>query len=338
LVNFSDMAKIFVSRKIPGNALDKLTSTDHEVVISEFDRPMTSEEFLERARGADAILSFLTDKIDGEVIDAIGPQLKIISNYAVGFNNIKVDDATQKGVVVTNTPSDAVNEAVAEHAWALMLSLARRVVEADESTKRGSYKGWEPAIFLGVNMAGKTLGIVGLGRIGSMVAKRAAGWNMRILYNKRTRDEEKEKELGIEYRTLDGLFAESDFVSLHVPLTKTTRHMINRDAIYKMKKGVFIVNTARGPIIKEQDLVDALRDGHVAGAALDVFENEPNINPELITMENVVLTPHIASATWEARNKMGEQAVSSILDVLQGKKPENLTNKEVWPQARVNKI
>jgi glyoxylate reductase len=183
-------------------------------------------------------------------------------------------------------------------------------------------------------MAGRTLGIIGLGRIGSMVAKRATGWNMRILYNKRSRDEEKELELEIEYKQQDELYAESDFVSLHVPLTKTTRHMINRDAIYKMKKGVFIVNTARGPIIKEQDLVDALRDGHVAGAALDVFENEPNINPELITMENVVLTPHIASATWEARNKMGEQAVSSILDVLQGKKPENLTNREVWVKRR----
>ncbi len=326
--------KIFVSRKIPGKALDKLISTEHEVVISEFDRPMSPEEFLERAQGADAVLSFLTDKIDGEVIDAIGPQLKIISNYAVGFNNIKIEDATAKGVVVTNTPSGAVNEAVAEHAWALMLALARRVVEADESTKRGSYKGWEPAIFLGVNMAGKTLGIIGLGRIGSMVARRAQGWNMRVLYNKRSSDEKAEKELGIEFADLDKLFAESDFVTLHVPLTDETRHMIDRDAIYKMKKGVFIVNTARGPVIYEQDLVDALRDGHVAGVALDVFENEPNINPERVTRENVILTPHIASATWEARNKMGEQAVSSILEVLKGNKPENLANKEVWEKRR----
>ena len=326
--------KIFVSRKIPGKALDKLISTEHEVVISEFDRPMSPEEFLERAQGADAVLSFLTDKIDGEVIDAIGPQLKIISNYAVGFNNIKIEDATAKGVVVTNTPSGAVNEAVAEHAWALMLALARRVVEADESTKRGSYKGWEPAIFLGVNMAGKTLGIIGLGRIGSMVARRAQGWNMRVLYNKRSSDEKAEKELGIEFADLDKLFAESDFVTLHVPLTDETRHMIDRDAIYKMKKGVFIVNTARGPVIYEQDLVDALRDGHVAGVALDVFENEPNINPEMVTMENVILTPHIASATWEASNKMGEQAVSSILEVLKGNKPENLANKEVWEKRR----
>lgn len=326
--------KIFVSRKISGNALDKLTSSGHEVSISEFDRPMTEEEFLERAKGADAILSFLTDKIDGEVIDAIGPQLKVISNYAVGFNNIEIDQLTDKGVVVTNTPSDEVNEAVAEHAWALMLALARRVVEADESTKRGSYSGWEPAIFLGVNVAGKTLGIVGMGRIGTMVARRAQGWNMRVLYNKRSRDEEAERELGVEFADLDKLYAESNFVTLHVPLSEETRHMINKNSIYKMKKGVFLVNTSRGEIVDEQDLVDALRDGQVGGAALDVFENEPNINPELITMENVILTPHIASATWEARNKMGEQAVSSILDVLSGTKPQNIVNENVWNNRR----
>lgn len=329
------MAKIFVSRKFPGTALDKLTSSEHKVAISEFDRPMTAEEFLERAKGADGILSFLTDKIDGEVIDAIGPQLKLISNYAVGFNNIDIDQATEKGVVVTNTPSDEVNEAVAEHAWALMLSLARKIVEADESAKRGAYRGWEPGIFLGKNMAGKTLGIVGLGRIGSMVAARAKGWNMHVLYNKRSPDPEAERELGVEFADLDRLFAESDFVTLHVPLTNQTRNMINRDSIYKMKKGVILVNTARGPVVHEQDLVDALRDGHVGGAGLDVFENEPNINPELISMENVILTPHIASATHEAREKMGQQAVDAIIDTLSGKKPENLVNENVWPRARV---
>jgi glyoxylate reductase len=326
--------KIFVSRKLPGNALDRLASSGHEVVVSEFDRPMSAEEFLERAKGADAVLSFLTDKIDGEVIDALGPQLKILSNYAVGFNNINVEEATEKGVVVTNTPSDEVNESVAEHAWALMLTLARKIVEADEATKRGAYKGWEPAIFLGKNMTGKTLGIVGMGRIGSMVARRAKGWNMRVLYNKRTPDPEAEKELVVEFADLDKLYAESDFVTLHVPLTDETRNMIKKDSIYKMKKGVIIVNTARGPVVHEQDLVDALRDGQVGGAGLDVFENEPNINPELISMENVVLTPHIASATWEARDKMGTQAIDAILDTLSDKKPENIVNEEVWDKRR----
>jgi glyoxylate reductase len=330
------MSKVFVSRKIPGKTIDKLTSSKHEVKVSEFDRPLAAEEFLERAKGADGVLSFLTDKIDGDVIDAIGPQLKVISNYAVGFNNINIDQATDRGVVVTNTPSDEVNEAVAEHAWDLMLALARRIVEADESTKRGAYRGWEPSIFLGTNMAGKTLGIIGLGRIGLKTAERAKGWNMKVLYNKRTPDKDAEKKLGVEYKKLDDLLAVSDFITLHVPLTDETRGMINKDILNKMKKGVCLVNTARGAIVKEQALVDALRDGHVGGAALDVFENEPNINPELYAMENVILTPHIASATWEARNKMGKQAVNAVLEVLEGKLPKNTVNKEVWPKARAS--
>ena len=327
--------KIFVSRVIPGDCLEKLISSEHEVVVCELDRPMTPEEFLERAKGNDAVLSFLTDRINAEVVDAVGPQLKIVANYAVGCDNINVDELTEKGVVVTNTPSDEVNESVAEHTWALILALVRRVVEADESTKRGSYRGWEPAVFLGMSLIGKTLGIVGMGGIGSMVARRARGWNMRILYNKRSPDAKAEKELGVEFADLDRLYAESDIITLHVPLNDETLRMINKESIYKMKKGVFIINTSRGPVIHERDLAHALRDGHVKGAALDVFENEPNINPELITMEKVVLTPHIASATWEARIKMGEQAVSSILDVLSGIKPDNIVNDNVWENRRV---
>jgi glyoxylate reductase len=328
--------KIFVSRKIPGNSLDKLTASEHEVKISEFDRPLSAEEFLERAKGSDAVLTLLTDKIDSEVIDAIGPQLKIVSNYAVGFDNIKVTDATEKGVVVTNTPSDVINESVAEFAWTLMLALAKRVVEADEATRRGAYKGWEPAIFLGVNMMGKTLGIVGLGRIGSMTARRAKGWGMRVLYNKRSPDPKVEEELGVEFADLDKLYAESDFISLHVPLTDQTRHMINVEAFSKMKKGVVIVNTARGPVVSEQDLVNAIREGKVGGAGLDVFDNEPNINPELVGMENVILTPHIASSTVEAREEYGRLAVGAILQTLSGSIPENIVNKEAWPQARAS--
>lgn len=326
--------KVFVSRKLPGEVLNKLFDSGNEVVLSEFDRVLTPEEFLERAKGADAVLSMLSDKIDGEVVDAIGPQLKIVSNYAVGFDNINIDKLTEKGVVVTNTPSEEVDESVAEHAWALMLALARRVVEADESTRRGSYRGWEPGIFLGTSMAGKTLGIVGLGRIGGMTARCAKGFNMRVLYNKRTPDPDAEASLGVEFADLDRLYAESDFISLHVPLTDETRHMINRETLAKMKRGVIIVNTARGSVIAESDLVEAIREGIVGGAGLDVFDNEPNINPELIAMENVILTPHIASATWEARNKMGQQAVDAILDTFSGKKPENLVNEEVWPARR----
>jgi len=326
--------KIFVSRRLPGTALNKLQESGNEVIISEFDRVLTPEEYLERAQGADAVLTLLSDKIDGEVVDAIGPQLKIVSNYAVGFDNIKIDEVSQRGVVVTNTPSDEVNESVAEHTWALLLALARRVVEADESTRRGSYHGWEPGIFLGKNMVGKTLGIIGLGRIGSMTARRAKGFGMRVLYNKHSRDEQAEQELGIEFAELDRLLAESDVVSLHVPLTEDTRHMMNKDAFAKMKDGSYLVNTARGPVVSEQDLADALRDGKLAGAGIDVFDNEPYINPELIAMDNVILTPHIASATWEARNKMGEQAVDAILKVLNGEKPDNMVDEDVWDKRR----
>jgi len=190
------MAKIFVSRKFPGTHLDRLLNSGHEVHLCEFDRPLEAEEFLERTKGMDAVLSFLTDKIDGEVIDAIGPQVKIFSNYAVGFDNINVKEATDRKVLVSNTPCDEVNEAVAEHAVTLMLGLARRIVEADESTKRGSYRGWEPSIFLGRSIKGKTLGIVGLGRIGTMVAQKVKGFDMKVLYNKRSPDPEAEKEFG----------------------------------------------------------------------------------------------------------------------------------------------
>lgn len=326
--------KIFVTRKIPGEHLEKLREEGHEVVVSEFNRPLTGEELVENVKGVDAILSLLTDRIDGDLMDATGPQLKVISNYAVGFDNIDVKGATDRGIVVVNTPSEEVNEAVAEHTWALILALARRIVESDEAVRRGGYKGWEPDIFIGVNIIGKTLGIVGLGRIGSMVARRAKGYNMTVLYNKHDPDPEAEKELGVTFASLAELLAKSDFVSLHVPLTDETRHMINKETLAKMKKGSFLINTARGPIVDERDLVEALKSGHLAGVALDVFDNEPNIDPELLAMPNTITTPHIASATLEARNKMGEMAVEAILDTLEGEKPTAIVNEEVWQKRR----
>lgn len=328
------MAKIFVSRKVPGESLDRLSAGNHEVKTSEFDRPLTQEEFLERAKDSEGVLCLLTDKIDGEVMDAIGPELRIISNYAVGFDNINVVDATKRGIIVTNTPSDEVNEAVAEHTWALILSLFRRIVEADEAVRKGAYKGWEPDQFLGSGLKGKVLGIIGLGRIGTMVARRAAGYEMEVIYNKRSPDPEVEKELGIVFSDLNSLLAKSDIVSLHVPLTEETRHLINKDTLSHMKTGSCLINTARGPIIYEHELVEALREGRLKGAALDVFENEPDIDPELINMQNVILTPHIASATWEAREKMGSQAVDALLNFFSGKKPDNIVNEDVWQEKR----
>lgn len=328
------MAKIFVTRKIPGDHLEKFKSEGHELTVSEFNRPLTPMELVEKVKGVDAILSLLTDRIDGDLIDAAGPQLKIVSNYAVGFDNVDVKAATDRGVVITNTPSDEVNESVAEHTWALTLALARRVVEADEATRRGAYKGWEPDIFLGTNLVGKTLGVVGLGRIGSMVARRAKGYNMTVLYNKHEPDPEIEAELGVKFASLDELLANSDFVSIHVPLTETTRHMFNKESFAKIKRGAYLINTARGPIVDEHDLVEALKSGGLKGAALDVFDNEPNIDPELIGLPNVITTPHIASATIEARQKMGEQSVAAIIDLFKNVKPENLVNGEVWEKRR----
>ena len=328
------MAKIYVTRKISGSALKVLQDSSNEVDVSIYDRPLKEEELVERVKGKDALLTLLHDRIDGDLMDLAGAQLKIVANYAVGYDNIDVKAASERGIVVTNTPSDEVNEAVAEHTWALILSLSRRIVEADEAVRRGGYKGWEPHIFIGRSLIGKTLGIVGLGRIGSMVARRAVGYNMKILYNKRTPDPEAERTLGVEYADLDHLLSASDFVTLHVPLTEETRKLINKESLSKIKRGSYLVNTARGLVIDEHDLVDSLRSGHLAGAGLDVYENEPEINPELIGMENVILTPHIASATWEAREDMGKLAVSAILDTLQDSKPKNIVNDEVWENRR----
>lgn len=326
--------RIFVTRQIPGDHLEKLKVNGNEVVISEFGRPLSYDELLIRSKGVDAILTLLSDKIDANLMDSIGPQLKIISNYAVGFDNVDVKAASERGILVTNTPSEEVDEAVAEHTWALIAALARRVVEADEATRRGAYRGWEPDIFLGTSLIGKTLGIIGLGGIGTMVARRAVGYKMNVIYFKRTRDMACEVDMGVKYCGLDALLSESDVVTIHTPLNTDTRHMIDKISLAKMKKGSFLINTARGAIVNERDLVEALRSGQVAGAALDVFEDDPNITPELYDMPNVITTPHIASATWEARNKMGEQAVSAILDALSDIKPQSLVDEGVWPARR----
>lgn len=325
--------KIFVTRQVPGAAFEKLKEA-HEVIISPHDRVLTAQEIIEMGKGSDAVLTLLTDRWTGEMMDGIGPQLKVLSDYAVGFDNIDVAAATQRGVAVTNTPSEDVNESVGEFTWALILALSRRIIEADEYARKGAYKGWEPHSFLGRDVYGKSVGIVGLGRIGSQVAIRARAFGMKILYTEPTPDKEKEEKLGAEYRSLQDLLSESDYVTLHVPLTEATRHMINKETLALMKPTAYLINTARGPVVDEEALAQALRAGKLAGAALDVHENEPQMNPELMQMENVILTPHIASATIEVREKMTEQAVDAILKTLSGQKPENLVNPEVWEKRR----
>ena len=325
--------KIFVTRQIPGSAFEKLKEAG-EVVVSPNDRTITLEELISGVKDADALLCLLNDHIDAKVLEQ-APNLKVISNYAVGFDNIDLGAATERGIVVTNTPSNEISESVAEFTWALILLLSRRVVEGDEFGRKGVYRGWEPDLFLGRDVYGKTLGIIGLGRIGTMVARRAKGFNMKVLYNKRERDEKTEQELGVEFRELDTLLSASDTVTLHVPLTPETRHMISTEQFEKMKPTAYLVNTARGGVVDEHALVTALKGGKIAGAGLDVHENEPEMNPELLLMENVILTPHMASATFEVREKMTEQAVDSIVKTLSGEQPDNLVNPEVWSARRL---
>jgi glyoxylate reductase len=283
-----------------------------------------------RTDAFDALLSLLTDKIDEEVMQAAGPNLKVIGNYAVGFDNIDLPAAKRHGIAVTNTPAPEVAESVAEHTIMLMLGLAHRLVESDAFARAKKYKGWSPTLLMGNDLGGKTLGIVGTGRIGSSVARRAVlGLGMKCLYEDHRRQPELEKTLGAEPASLEQLLQRADVVSLHVPLTPDTRHMISVAEFALMKKTAFLINTARGPVVDEKALLRALRTKRIAGAALDVFECEPSIDCdltdklELKSFDNVIITPHTASATIEARQAMSKLAAENIIAVLSGKPPLN---------------
>lgn len=317
------MKKIFITRFIPGQGPDMLKAKGWEVVVSPHNRVLTREEILEGVKGCDAILPMLTDKMDGEVMDAAGPNLKIIANYAVGYNNFNTEDGKKRGIFMTNTPG-VLTETVAEHAFALILAIARRVPESDKLVRAGKYLGWSPTMMLGNDLAGKTLGILGLGRIGSQVAKHASkGFDMKIMYYDIKKNEEFEKEFNATFGSVEDVLKNSDFVTIHVPLLPTTTHLIDRDKLAMMKPSAYLINTSRGPVIDEAALVDALKNKIIKGAALDVFENEPKLAPGLTELDNVVLTPHAASGTEETRGKMGEVAVNNIIEALEGKNPTN---------------
>lgn len=323
------MAKIFVTRKIPlwDEVSKPLYDAGHEVIINPKNCRISREDLeAELEKGYDGMITLLTDKIDAELLahDKTN-RLKMIANYAVGFDNISVPDCTDRNILVSNTPCDEVNESVAEFSWALMLALARRINEGGEFMRNAAYKGWEPDIFIGEDMREKTLGIVGMGRIGGMVAKRAAGFGMKVIYYNR----KKMDGVDLEYvEKLEDLLSQCDFVSLHVPLTEGTRHLINGKNLPLFKKTAYLVNTARGPVVDETEVVEALRAGMIAGYGADVFENEPDPHPELLQMENVILTPHIASATKTARRKMGELAVANLLAGISGQVPPNVVKIE----------
>jgi glyoxylate reductase len=282
---------------------------------------MPREVLLQKVKGVDAILSLLTDKMDGELMDAAGPQLKIIANYAVGYDNMDVKAAAERNVIMTNTPG-VLTESVAEHAIALMFAIARKVVESDQFMRDGKFHGWAPMMYLGNDLVGKTLGLVGFGRIGAAVAKRMHdGFEMKVVYFDQKRNEELEKQYGMEYKELEDLLKESDFVSIHVPSTPETKHLINAERLKMMKPSAYLINTARGPVIDEAALVEALKGGVIRGAGLDVYEQEPKMAPGLAELPNTVLTPHTASATEETRGAMSELAAKNIMAVLSGEAP-----------------
>ncbi|MDP3785164.1 MAG: D-glycerate dehydrogenase [bacterium] len=321
------MPKIFVTRKISEAGIRKLQEAGYEVEVNPVDKVLSKDElisFLKKGK-YDAVLALLTDKLDADVFEVAGSQCKIFANMAVGFDNVDVAAAKASGIMIANTPG-VLTDTVAEHTFALMLAIARRIAEADRFSRAGKFKGWEPLMLLGTDVSQKTLGVLGLGRIGSRVAHHGArGFDMKVLYYDVKRNEEFEQEFGAKFcPTVEEVLKEADFVSVHVPLLPATRHLINAERLALMKKTAYLVNTSRGPVIDEKALAQALKTGVIKGAAIDVFENEPLIEPELMKLENVILTPHIASATEETRAKMAELAAENIIAVLSGKTPPNL--------------
>lgn len=312
--------KVFVTRPIPENGIN-LLKQKFEVVVGE-DKVLSKEELKQKVAGFEALLTLLSDKIDREILEAAGGELKIVANYAVGFDNIDLEAAKQRKVYVTNTPG-VLTEAVAEHTFALLLAVARKIVASDKFVREGKYQQWEPMIFLGKQLWQNTIGIVGLGRIGSYVAKISTGFRMKIIYHDVKRNPEFEATYAATHRELPDLLREADFVTIHVPLLDSTRHLISTEQLNLMKKEAILINTSRGPVIEEAALVKALRERRIAAAGLDVFENEPNLAPGLAQLDNVVLTPHTASATLAAREAMSLIAAKNIIEALEGRVPPN---------------
>ena len=308
------MSNILVTRTLPSSIVSRLEPVGSVEVYSG-DGTMPHEELLARVADKDAVVCMLTDRIDQSVIDAAA-RLKIAANVAVGYNNVDVPYAKSKGVIVTNTP-DVLTESVADFTWALILAITRRLSEGERLLRRGGWKGWAFDFMLGSELRGKQLGIVGFGRIGQAVAARAAAFGMRVAYSGR-------RDLGAagaEFMSFDRLLNSSDVVSLHVPLTDDTRHLIDKKAIARMKGSAYLVNTARGPVVDEEALAWALQQHLLAGAALDVYEKEPEVHPDLMRLENVLLVPHLGSGTTETRLGMASLAVDNVVAVLSGRPP-----------------
>lgn len=314
---------------VPDVAIRMLQGKGYTVDINPKDSILTQKQLINylRKKPYDAVLSLLTDKIDSKLFDAV-PSVKIYANYATGFDNIDVPEAVQRGIVVTNAPTDLSSESVAEHTMAMIFAITSRIVEADNFMRKGKYKGWNPMNFIGTTVTDKIIGLVGVGQIGGRVAHYAQSMGMKVVYTDVVRNEKLERDFAAKYYdSIDAMLPSVDVVSLHVPLLESTKHLINEARIRCMKPTSFIINTARGPIIDEKALERALRENRIAGAALDVFEFEPIPVRGLTKLQNVILTPHIASASMESRNQMAEIAAQNIIDFFEGKTPRNILNK-----------
>jgi len=318
--------KVLVTRDLPGDAISRLRER-YSVDLPTPDEEISHGRLVEHLVDKQGLLCLLTDRIDTEVL-ANAPLLKVISVCAVGYNNVDVKEATRRGILVTNTPG-VLRETTADLAWALLLAAARRIPEGDRTVRSGRFVGWSPSLLLGHEVHGKTLGIVGMGDIGTAVARRAAGFGMRILYHNRN-PSPLATEVGAEMVSLEHLLSNADFVSLHVPLSQSTRHLIGKRELDMMKPTAILINVSRGEVIDEAALVEALRKGRIASAGLDVFENEPKLAPGLVGLANVVLAPHIGSASVETREKMTQMAVKNLVDGLEGRRPLHLVNPEAY--------
>lgn len=319
--------KVLVTGRLPQEVI-ALIKKEHEVEVNEEDRPMEKERLLRSVGNKEGFLCMITDRVDEELLDR-APRLRMVANYGVGFNNIDVKAATERGIPVSNTPGVLTN-ATADITFALILATARRVVEGDRRNREGNFQFWAPSHFLGREVTGKTLGIIGLGRIGKAVARRAKGFEMRVLYsNRHPIDGSQEEDLDVKCVSLKKLLSEADFISLHVPLTDQTHHLIGHEELELMKPTAYLINTSRGPVVDEQALLRALQERRIAGAGLDVYENEPDLTPGLADLDNVTLLPHVGSATLETRTKMAQLAAENLLDGLKGKIPPNCLNCEL---------
>jgi len=324
-------ARILVTRRLPGAQLQRLSAAGHDVDIGERDRRLPRHELLSRVAAVNGLLCQLDERIDDELLDAAGPDLRVVSNFAVGVNNIDIPACTARGVWVGHTPG-VLTDATADMAWALLLAAARRIGEGERLVRAGGFDGWAPDMLLGADLAGATLAIIGPGRIGLATARRSVGWRMKLLYVGR-RESPEMAALGARRVGLDEALRRADVVSLHVPWTDETHHLLAAQELAAMKPGAILINTARGPIVDEAALAGALRSGPMAAAGLDVYEREPEVHAALLGLDNVVLAPHLGSATRGTREAMARIAVQNVLEVLAGRPPLHAVNLPATPRG-----